>query len=163
MGQTMTRPLPPRIPLLVGTFVLLFVFAGLEVTWAVGSVVHGSWSPAVVSEPIGRAVALVPVALIPADRTERAVLAIVLLLAGAPIVVQGQYYGYHAAALCVVAAVAVFRMLRGGRRRSETGLTSSESHSLPLPVASIPSAHNDHQVLGAAHRDSELCREPGVH
>ena len=106
---------------------VLFVSATLiwvpwEVTWLsdMRSVQPPVWESLpeastflVESAPYWPAIALVPAALILADRTERAVLAIALLLAAAPIVVQGQYYGYHAAALCVVAAIAVFRMLCG--------------------------------------------------
>ncbi len=58
------------------------------------------------------AVGLLPAALILADRTERLVLVAAVLLAISQVVLQGQYFVYHAAALCVVAAVAVFRALR---------------------------------------------------
>lgn len=58
------------------------------------------------------AIVLFPAALILADRTERLVLAAAVLLAAMPIVVLGEYFGYHAATLCGVTAVALFRMLR---------------------------------------------------
>jgi hypothetical protein len=58
------------------------------------------------------AIVLFPTALILADRTERLVLAAAALLGTMPIVVVGEYFGYHAATLCGVTAVAVFRMLR---------------------------------------------------
>lgn len=54
----------------------------------------------------------VPLALIVAEKRERFVLAVSLALALGLIVAQGKYFQYHAAALCVVAAIAAFRALR---------------------------------------------------
>jgi hypothetical protein len=105
---------------------LLFVVATLiwapwEITWLIDirllqpSVLASlSEVPAFLLESAARwpAVALFPAAMILAGRTERLVLAAAALLAAAPIVLQGQYWSYHAAPLCVVTAVAVFRGLR---------------------------------------------------
>ncbi len=118
--------------LVVGVLFALatLIWAPWEVTWLIDmrSVQPPIWESLpealtflVESAAYWPTVALLPAALILADRTERVVLAIALLLAAAPIVVQGQYFGYHAAALCVVAAVAVFRMLRG-RVTPSTGI-----------------------------------------
>lgn len=59
------------------------------------------------------AIMLFPAALALVGHRERSVLAAAALLAAAPVVLQGQYWAYHGATLCVVAAVAVFRAFRG--------------------------------------------------
>lgn len=58
------------------------------------------------------ALLLLPAAAIVAGRAERWLLIIAVLLAGGPIIFQAQYFGYHGAALSVVAAVAAFRAFR---------------------------------------------------
>ncbi|MBP2415352.1 hypothetical protein ACFFOM_02765 [Microlunatus capsulatus] len=57
--------------------------------------------------------ALLPAALVLVPRAERAVVAVAVLVTGGMVVAQGQYFGYHALPLLVVALVAVFRALRG--------------------------------------------------
>ena len=58
------------------------------------------------------AVLMIPAALILAGRLERLVLGAALLLSVVPIVLQAQYWAYHAAAFCVVTAIAALRTLR---------------------------------------------------
>jgi hypothetical protein len=105
---------------------LLFVVATLiwapwEITWLIDIrllqppiVASLTEAPMFLLESAARwpAVALFPAAMILAGRTERLILVAAALLAAAPIVLQGQYWAYHAAPLCVVTAVAVFRGLR---------------------------------------------------
>jgi hypothetical protein len=95
------------------------------------------------------AIALFPAALILADRTERLVLAAAGLLAAMPVVVVGEYFGYHGATLCGVSAIAVFRMFRW-RVTNSTGIAvlTIVLAAAALSVAS-PAWRESHRAIWA--------------
>ena len=106
------------------------IWAPREITWLLDIrllqpdvLARLSQAPGFLLESAGRwpAITLFPAALILAGHRKRKVLAAGALLAAAPVVLQGQYWAYHAATLCVVAAVAVFHALRG-RVTTATGV-----------------------------------------
>lgn len=91
-----------------------------------------------------------PAVLVLATTRERLLVAIALGVAGATVLVQGQYFDYHAIPLVVVAAVAVFRALRG-RGSPAIGLAVVGLVLVTTVVTSLPGGWlTHHERLGAA-------------